>query len=120
MEHSDYIKNTVMPQFGAWCKGFIEQLPEDDVMSNARLFLKNHVDVTMLKNRGEVYEAFEDLKTFAKLAKVINASSPQDALYYDNMETLAQGIVWCVEHDGFDLVKYDDFTSWGKDIVGVM
>lgn len=109
-----YMKDRVIPQFVTWVNGIQEEVQLEEAMQMGREFIKSTVDVNSIKNRGELYDAFEELKSYAKLS--LHLREQGSALVYTNMQTLAQGVIWAVQHDGFDSVKYLPLSAWGVDI----
>lgn len=113
-----YLKNDVLPTFEQWVRSQNNPVLMADAKRLARGFLLKHVNPASAHTRGAVYELFENVANYAdtRLSLYGNRLDQAETLCLENMHVLARGIVWAVEHDGFDQVKYDPITQWGKDI----
>lgn len=113
-----YLKREILPQFTKWLSGIGHEICDDDAMKYARDFLKNYVDPKKAGTRGGVYDLFEDVHKYAKMKKLLYAGqmSADEHIKTNNLETVSEAVTWAVQHDAFDVMKYDPITHWGKDI----
>jgi len=116
-----YLEEKVVPTFVQWVKSLKEPVDMKDAKSYARYFLRNHVDPVKAESRGAVYDLFESVSDYYEMHKVLNPGglSAAEKLFADNMSVISKGMVWSMEHDAFDLVKYDPVPTWGPDILRV-
>ena len=114
-----YLEKEVLPKFVKWINSLSEAVNIGDAKDYARFFIKNYIEPAKAQSRGSVYDFFEDLCKYADINKVVNAGNMNaaDIMKNSNMHTISQGIVWVIEHDGLDAVKYDALTTWGYDIL---
>jgi len=116
-----YLEEKVLPTFIQWVKSLKEPVDMKDAKKHARYFIRTHIDPVKATSRGAVYDLFESVSDYYKMHKVLNPGtmSAAETLLADNMHALASGVVWAMEHDAFDLVKYDPIPTWGPDILRV-
>ena len=116
-----YLKNEVLPTFNAWVNSLDSLVDIEKAKKYAKYFIAKHIDPTKAQTRGAVYDLFEDVYEYAEMKKVIEKGQIDGAhmLRIDNLSILAKCIVWAIEHDGFDTVKYDTIDKWGMDILSV-
>lgn len=113
------LKEQVFPIFKNWVDTMAQPVPMKHAKNLGRYFIANHIPATAVDCRGEIYEAFEDISVYADTHTALHKAqmSEADRIRCENMETLAKGIVWAIEHDGFDVVKYEAFGEYGPDIM---
>ncbi len=116
-----YLQEKILPAFVQWVKSLKEPVCMKDAKKHARYFIKNHINPTEIPSRGAVYDLFESLSEYYEMHKILHkgAMTAEDVKFFDNMYTLSSGVVWAMEHDAFDLVKYDPIPTWGPDILRV-
>lgn len=113
-----YVEKEVLPIFRKWVESMVNVVPMSDARRYGQFFVANHIDPARIESRGEVYDFFEKVENYAEMKKAMysGAMDSQDAVRCENMETLAKGIIWAVQHDGFDAVKHDPIKMWGSEI----
>lgn len=115
-EVSQYLNNEVMPEFIKYINSKSEMMTLDDARYHGQHFLKDYVDPSRVDSRGDIYETFEKIKDYAEVHKMINQG--RETVQSSNMSILANGIIWALEHDAFDCIKWEPFSEWGMDIKG--
>lgn len=113
-----YLKKEILPKFTQWAESLKTAVAIGDAKRYAQYFINNTIDPSKVPSRGAVYDLFESLYEYYEMHKVLHAGriSPEEMLRIDNLHNLAYGVVWAMEHDAFDVVKYDPITHWGMDI----
>jgi len=113
-----YLKQEVLPTFYEWISSLDKPVPLEEAKKYARYFIVNHIDPVKAGSRGCVYDLFESVVEYAQIKQLLHQNQLDNlaVMHINNLENIANGIVWCVEHDGFDTVKYDPITQWGMDI----
>lgn len=117
---ADYLRMEVLPIFEKWVTTEFPKLVETkEAFKWGQKFIKAHINPTKISSRGEVYNLFEDVAEYAEAKREIYFPRLNDKEQMDlqNMESLAWGIVWAIDHDGFDTVKYNKIDKWGSDIM---
>lgn len=113
-----YMEQKVLPAFRTTIDQMKELLAMKDAQTHGQKFIGNYIDPGMITSRGEVYDYFKKVRDFADMNITLNGERMQSAerMHAENMYTLARGIMWAVEHDGFDLIKHMPVEKWGYDI----
>lgn len=113
-----YLEKEVLPIFKQWTDSMSTVVSMKDAKKYGRFFIANYIDPVKAGSRGAIYDLFEDLEEYAGVHSLIYAGKiPEpEHIKLKNFETLAKGIVWAMEHDGFDSVKYDPIQTFGPDI----
>lgn len=114
-----YLEKEVLTKFIKWINSLPAAVSMADAKKHAKFFIHKYIDPAKAGSRGAVYDFFEELCSYADMNKSIHAGqmNAADVMKNDNMSTISQGIVWMMQHDGFDTVKYDALTKWGHDIL---
>lgn len=116
-----YLKKEVLPLFYDWVSTFPKLVSMDDAKKYGMFFVANNIDPNKVESRGEVYKLFEDVKTYGEVQKSMFARQMKqdEMLRLENLCTVARGVIWAIEHDALDSIKYDPIDSWGMDILKV-
>lgn len=114
-----YLEDVVLPKFSEWVQSLDHIVPMEHGKKYARYFVVNNIDPSQIKSRGEVYNLFEKVYEYAEMKKIMNKGKmdKSESMCTDNLYTLANCIVWIMEHDAFDSIKYEPITEWGDDIL---
>lgn len=111
-----YLEKEVLPIFRKWVGDTTQLVPMKHAKKYGQYFIAHHIDPRKVENRGEIYDFFEKLADYVDMHETITGNKD---MHSENMRTLALGIVWAVQHDGFDYVKYEAVQNWGEDIVNM-
>lgn len=113
-----YLEDEILPKFHQWVNSLSTPVTMKEAKKYAKFFIAKYIDPAKAGTRGAVYDLFEDVYEYAQMRKLLHAGQmdAMETLRTTNLHDLAYGIVWAMEHDGFDTVKYDPITQWGMDI----
>lgn len=113
-----YLKKEVLPSFHNWINSLKNPINIDDAKQYGMYFIAKYIDPKKSDSRGDVYDLFEDIKKYGEIKKLLygNQMKSDDTLRTENLCKVSQGIIWAVQHDGFDSIKYDPIKKWGIDI----
>jgi len=108
----------VLQKFNQWVDTLTHPISMEQAKDYAVYFIANHINAAKVGTRGAVYDLFESVREFADMKKrmYVNQLDATETMKTDTMRNIAYAIVWAVEHDGFDTVKYDPISKWGMDI----
>lgn len=109
-----YLLTEVLPSFVNYTNSVSAVVSMDNARYYGQHFLKYHIDPNRINSRGDVYEEFEKFRSYAEVSKLINPGA--ETAQTQNMHVLANGVIWALEHDAFDCIKWDSFSDWGMDI----
>jgi len=108
-----YLEREVLPVFLKWVADTTQPVPMKYAKKYGQWFIAHYIDPAKVEHRGEIYDFFEKVAEYADMHETITG---EKNMHNENMRTLALGVVWAAQHDGFDFIKYESVQNWGKDI----